>query len=378
MRYFIIAGDPSGDLHASNFVKELLILDKQAEINFVGGSKIANILNKSPLIPLERTAFMGFVDVLKNLKTILENFRIVKHHLLSNSYDVVILVDYPGFNLKMAKWCKMHNIKTYYYISPTVWAWKEKRVQTIIQCVDKLFTILPFETEFYKKYHYDVEFVGHPLLDVINKDTVTITREEFLKKYQLPDKKFIAVLPGSREQELKYILPEMIKVSKHFKDYYFVIAGISRIHKSLYKPYINENVGVIYDNTYSILKFSEAGIIKSGTSTMEAALFGLPQVVCYKGGQISYWIAKMLVKNIRYISMVNLIMEKEIVKELIQNELNEKNLKLELEKLLFDKQNNLAIKHNYSLMLEKLGGPGASKRLAQKIFYSLNEKKFEK
>lgn len=373
MRYFVIAGDPSGDLHSANFLRELLILDKAAEVDFVGGKNMSAVLNKNPLIPIERTAFMGFVDVLKNIRTILENFRVVKNHLLKNCYDVVILVDYPGFNLKMAKWCKQQGMKVYYYISPTVWAWKESRVNTIIHYVDKMFTIIPFETEFYKKYNYTVEFVGHPLLDEINENTVKISRDEFLRKYQLPDKQFIAVLPGSRWQEVNSILPVMVSVAKHFRDYHFLIAGISRFSKEIYEKYLSENVSVIYDDTYSVLHFSDAGIIKSGTSTMEAALFGLPQVVCYRGGQISYWIARMLVRNIRYISMVNLIMQKEVVKELIQNEFNTKNLIKEVEKLL-DKANAERIKHDYCLMREKLGGAGASKRLAEKIFSSLNAK----
>lgn len=367
MKYFVIAGDPSGDLHAANFIKELLKLDISAEINFVGGKNMSDVLKKEPLIPIERTAFMGFVDVLKNLKTILENFRIVKQHLLKNRYDVVILVDYPGFNLKMAKWCRQHNFKVFYYISPTVWAWKEGRVHTIIQSVDKLFTIIPFETEFYKKYNYDVEFVGHPLLDVVNENAV-MSRENFLMKYNLPDKKFIAVLPGSRMQELKNILPVMMSVSKYFRDYHFVIAGISRFPTDIYERYVSENVSVVYDDTYSVLRHSETGIIKSGTSTMEAALFGLPQVVCYKGGELSYRIARLLVRNIKYICMVNLIMEREVVKELIQNDFNEKNLKTELEKLLTDKEYTDKIKSEYVQMKEKLGGAGASKRLAEKIY----------
>lgn len=373
MKYFIIAGDPSGDLHSSHFIRELLKLDTNAEIDFVGGQKMAEVLNKSPLIPLERTAFMGFVDVLKNIKTILENFRIVKQHLLKHSYDVIIFVDYPGFNLKMAKWCKQQKMKVYYYISPTVWAWKESRVHQIIQYVDKLFTIIPFETEFYKKYNYDVEFVGHPLLDSINGNTVKLTREELIQKYHLPNKPFIAVLPGSRLQEIQSILPQVQKVFHHFPEHHFLIAGISRFSKDTYEKYLSDNSSVIYDDTYAIMKFSDAGIIKSGTSTMEAALMNLPQVVVYKGGNVSYWIARLLVRNIKYISIVNLIMQKEVVKELIQYDLNVKNLKLELEKILFDKENIYRIKSEYSAMREKLGGAGASKRLAEKIYYSLKK-----
>ncbi len=373
MRYFIIAGEPSGDLHSSNLAKELLKIDTQAHIDFVGGKNISKILEKEPIIPIEKTAFMGFMDVIKNIRTILQNFKIIKQHLLSNHYDVVILVDYPGFNLKMAKWCKEHQMKVYYYISPTVWAWKESRVNTIIKYVDKLFSIIPFEVDFYKKYNYHVDFIGHPLLDIINENTINISREEFIKKYKLPDKKFIAILPGSRLQEIKTILPVMTKVTKYFKEYHFLIAGLSHLPKHIYEQYFNDNISLIHDDTYAILHFSEAGIIKSGTSTMEAALFNLPQIVCYKGGYVSYYIAKMLVRNIQYISMVNLIMQREIVKELIQSDFNEKNLKIELEKILFDKNNINRIKQDYQQMKEKLGGAGASKKLAEKIFYSLKE-----
>jgi len=371
MRYFIIAGDPSGDLHGSNFIRELLKLDTSAEIDYVGGKNIEKVLHKKPLIPLDRTAFMGFIDVLKNIRTILNNFKIVKNHLLKHRYDVVLLIDYPGFNLKMAKWCKEHNYKVYYYISPTVWAWKESRVHTIINYVDKLFCILPFEKDFYKKYNYEVEFVGHPLLDIINENTVSYSRNEFIQRYHLPDKKFIAILPGSRQQEIQAILPIMTSICSYFKDYHFLIAGISRFPKELYTPFLKENSSIIYDDTYAILRFSEAGIIKSGTSTMEAALFNVPQVVCYRGGQLSYLIARLLVRNIQYISMVNLIMGKEVVKELIQNDFNEKNLRKELDKLLNDTSYRNRILNDYQIMRETLGGAGASKKLAEKIYYSL-------
>lgn len=373
MKYFIIAGDPSGDLHGSNFVKELLKLDTNAIIDFVGGKHLSEVTGKQPIIPLERTAFMGFVDVLKHARTILQNFKIVHNHLLNNSYDVIILVDYPGFNLKIAKWCKLHNMKVYYYISPTVWAWKESRVKIITRYVDKLFCIFPFEVEFYKKHNYEVEFVGHPLLDVIQPNAERITRTEFIKKYHLPDKKFIAILPGSRVQEIKTMLPIMTKICKHFNDYHFLIAGLSNIPQNLYLPYLKDNISLIHDDTYNVLHFSQAGIIKSGTSTMEAAILNLPQVVCYKGGTLSYYIARMLVRNIQYISMVNLILQKEVVKELIQNDFNENNLKKELEKILYDKANILRIQQEYQVMKEKLGGSGASKKLAEKIYYSLNK-----
>ncbi len=373
MKYFVIAGDPSGDLHSSNFLRALLRIDKNASVDFVGGKKMADVLEKNPLIPLERTAFMGFIDVLKNLRLILQNFRIVKKHLLKNKYDVVILVDYPGFNLKMAKWCKQNKMKVYYYISPTVWAWKENRIHTIIQYVDKLFTIIPFETEFYRRYNYNVEFVGHPLLDIIHASKDSIQRDEFIQKYHLPNKKFIALLPGSRLQEIKSILPIMLSVTEYFKEYHFLIAGLSHFSKNIYDQYLSNNVSIIHDDTYSVLKFSDAGIIKSGTSTMEAALFNLPQVVCYKGGHLSYYIAKMLIRNIKYISMVNLIMEKEVVKELIQNEFNPKNLKTALEDILLDNENITRIKAEYKKLREKLGGSGASKKLAEKIYLSLNE-----
>jgi lipid-A-disaccharide synthase len=252
-----------------------------------------------------------------------------------------------------------------------VWAWKESRVHTIINYVDKLFCILPFEKDFYKKYNYEVEFVGHPLLDIINENTVSYSRDEFIQRYNLPDKKFIAILPGSRQQEIQAILPIMTSICSYFKDYHFLIAGISRFPKELYTPFLKENSSIIYDDTYAILRFSEAGIIKSGTSTMEAALFNVPQVVCYRGGQLSYLIARLLVRNIQYISMVNLIMGKEVVKELIQNDFNEKNLRKELDQLLNDTSYRNRILNDYQIMRKTLGGAGASKKLAEKIYYSL-------
>ncbi len=371
MKYFILAGDPSGDLHASNFVKELLHLDNTAEIDFVGGKHLQDVLHKEPIIPIEKTAFMGFADVLKNLPQILKNFKTVKKRLSENKYDVVILVDYPGFNLKMAKWCKEHGFKVYYYISPTVWAWKENRVHTIIKYVDKLFCIVPFEKDFYKKYNYEVEFIGNPLLDIINQDTKIESKDEFISQYNLPNKKFIAVLPGSRFDEINRFLPIMLSITKDFKDYHFLVAGVSRFSKEFYEKFKQENISFIYDNVYPILKYSEAGIIKSGTSTMEAALFNLPQMVCYKGGQLSYIIARMLVRNIKYICMVNLILDKPVVKEFIQNDFNYKNIKSELTNLLTDKNYRQQIQNDYALMVRQLGGAGASKRLAEKIFNSL-------
>jgi lipid-A-disaccharide synthase len=372
MKLFVIAGEPSGDLHASNVMKEILRRDSKTEFMFTGGQKMEQVCSAASVIPLQQMAFMGFVEVVKNLSTIRQNFKKVKQAILQFQPDALLLVDYPGFNLRMAKWASEKNIPVYYYISPTVWAWKEKRVEQIRQYVKKLLVILPFEEAFYAKHQLKVYFVGHPLLDAMEeKKSNMISKAAFLEKNQLSDTPIIAILPGSRIQEVKNMLEVMTGVKKQFPSYQFVIAGSENLPKELYLPAQKLSVQIIYNQTYELMHFAEAGIIKSGTSTLECALFELPQVVCYKTGNLSFSIAKKLV-NIKYISLVNLILDKPAVKELVQSDFTSENICNELTLLLtnesYRQQQITAYKNLYNL----LGGIGASDRAAELIYSDLN------
>lgn len=357
MNYYIIAGEASGDLHASNLIKELKVLDVNAEFRCWGGDLMKE--QGADLVKHYRElAFMGFTEVLMNLRTILSNIDFCKKDILQHKPDVLILVDYPGFNLRIAEFAKSIGIKVFYYISPQIWAWKQSRVHKIKRVVDKMFVILPFEKEFYQRFDCNVDFVGHPLLDAVenySKQPSTLSIQA--------DKKIIALLPGSRKQEIATILPIMLSMQKYYDNYLFVIAGAPSQSKEFYQTFIsNSNVEIVYNQTYQLLQKAEVALVTSGTATLETALFGVPEVVCYKGGAISYAIAKQLVK-VKYISLVNLIMDKEIVKELIQSELNETNLKIELDKLLNSGTRNKLLA-DYAELIEKLGGSGASKKTA--------------
>lgn len=358
MKYYIIAGEASGDLHASNLMKELRVLDSNADFRCWGGDLMKQqgaVLAKH----YRDLAFMGFLEVVMNLKTILKNINFCKQDILFFSPDILILVDYPGFNLRIASFAKQHGVKVFYYISPQVWAWKQSRVHSIKKIVDKMFVILPFEKEFYQGFNYEVDFVGHPLLDAV----------EYYKQRNSPlsiqtEKPIIALLPGSRKQEIKTILPIMLSMVKKHPNYTFVIAGAPSQEKTFYTQFIgSEDVKIVFNETYQLLNRASAAIVTSGTATLETALFNVPEVVCYKGNAISYTIARQLVK-IKYISLVNLIMDKEIVTELIQNELTEQNLHHEVGKLLNDK-NRAEILRNYAALKEKLGGAGASQKTAR-------------
>ncbi|HWY12519.1 MAG TPA: lipid-A-disaccharide synthase [Bacteroidia bacterium] len=370
MKYYIIAGEPSGDLHASNFMKELDLLDRSSNYKFLGGDLMQKVSGNKPTIHIGQMAFMGFVDVAKNLGKIKQNFKIVKQDILDYKPDVVILVDYPGFNLRMAKWAKENGFKVFYYISPTVWAWKENRVEIIKKYVDQMFVILPFEEPFYKKRNCHAKFVGHPLLDEIEERKKTLmSREEFLAKNNISSKPLIAVLPGSRKQELERMFDIMLQFKDQFKDYELVIGGTSNIPKQLYDRAIDKGFKVVYDQTYELMSYAKAGVIKSGTSTLEAALFELPEVVCYRAGALSLWIARQVVnKELKYISLVNLIMDREIVKELIQQDMTVKNISEELKKLLDDNNYRSRIINDYKELKTKLGGVGASKRIATAMY----------
>ncbi len=364
MKYYIIAGEASGDLHGSNLIKALKEKDSTAEIRFWGGDLMESAAGKSPVKHYKELAFMGFLEVAKNLGTILKNIKFCKEDIQKYQPDVLVLIDYPGFNLRIAEFAKNLGIKVIYYISPQLWAWKEGRVEKIKKHVDEMLVILPFEKDFYKKHQVDAHFVGHPLLDAIS-DLPDVEIENFKKEHHLNDKKIIALLPGSREQEVKKMLELMLSVRPFFTDYQFVIAGAPSLPKSFYQNYVDENVHFVSNKTYDLLRCSEAALVTSGTATLETALLNIPEVVCYKSSQISYEIGKRVVKNIKYISLVNLIMDREVVKELIQKDLNTKNLVAELQLILGE--NRSKILEDYELLREKLGGAGASNHAAEII-----------
>jgi lipid-A-disaccharide synthase len=309
---------------------------------------------------------MGFVEVLLNLWTIIRNISFCKKDILQFQPDVIILVDYPGFNLRIAEFAKKNSFKVVYYISPQVWAWKKSRVHTIKKVVDKMLVILPFEEDFFKKYDVKVDFVGHPLLDAINKDA-SCNKEEFIKKNLLPRKPIIALLPGSRKQEVKKMLQQMLKVVSHFDKFQFVVAGVDSISKEVYAEILkNSTANVVFNQTHDLLHFAEAALVTSGTATLETALLEVPEVVCYKGNWLSYEIAKRII-DVKFISLVNLIMDRLVVKELIQNDLNEKNLIYELSILIDDDATNKRLKYDYSELKNKLGLSGASANAAKII-----------
>jgi len=369
MKYYIIAGEASGDLHGANLMKALYKEDSSADIRFWGGDLMQNV--GGVLVKHYRDlAFVGFVEVLFHLKTILNNIKICKKDISDFQPDVIVFIDYPGFNLRIAKWAKTEGFKTHYYISPQIWAWKESRITEIKRDVDKMYVILPFEKDFYeKKHHYPVEFVGHPLIDAIHNHPV-MDSGVFRKENQLNDKPIIAILPGSRKQEITKMLSVMLSVVHDFPDYQFVIAGAPSQEFSFYEGFItNENIKFISNKTYDLLSNATAALVTSGTATLETALFKVPEVVCYKGSSISYQIAKRII-TLKYISLVNLIMDEEVVTELIQENCNTKRIREELKKILDTKyRQNLLEK--YEVLEEKLGGIGASEKTARLIVESL-------
>jgi lipid-A-disaccharide synthase len=371
MKYYIIAGEASGDLHGSNLMKAIYEEDPQAEIRFWGGDlmqKAGGTLVKH----YKQLAFMGFVEVVFNLKTILNNIKICKKDILEFQPDVLVFIDYPGFNMRIAKWAKALNYKTHYYISPQIWAWKENRITAIKHDVDKMFVILPFEKSFYEdKHHFPVDFVGHPLIDAIQNQP-PFDEAIFRKENKLGDKPIIAILPGSRQQEITKMLSVMLSVVNDFQDYEFVIAGAPSQDYEFYQQFIsNKNIKFVSNKTYDLLRSSTAALVTSGTATLETALFKVPEVVCYKGSSISYQIAKRII-TLKYISLVNLIMDEEVVTELIQAECNTKRIKEELKKLLEPNYREKLLK-NYDILEQKLGGVGASKKTAKLIVADLKQ-----
>lgn len=363
MKYYFIAGEASGDLQASYLIKELALTDNKADFRCFGGELMEQ--QGATLVKHYRElAFMGVEAVIMNIRTIFKNMAFCKEDILAYQPDVLILVDYPGFNMKIAKWAKENNIKVYYYISPKIWAWNQKRGFKIKAIVDKMFVILPFEKEFYKKFNYEVDFVGHPLLDSI-ADREKIGFDDFCKEHHLSEKPIIALLPGSRKQEISSMLSLMLSVVNKFPNYQFVIAGAPSQPLSFYQQFIDTDIALIENKTYDLLQHSSAALVVSGTATLETALFKVPQVVCYKMGWLFYNLAKLVIK-VKFISLVNLIMDKEIVKELIQNELNTTTLTNELNKIIISETRKPML-NNYEELHLKLGGIGASKRAAKLI-----------
>ncbi len=361
MKYYLIAGEASGDLHGANLMKAILKNDQQAEFRFWGGDKMQAV--GGTLVKHYRDlAFMGFVEVLMNLRTIRKNFAFCKKELLNFSPDVVVLIDYPGFNLRMAKFVHKKGMKVAFYISPTVWAWKQSRVYKVKKYVDRMMVILPFEKAFYARFDYQADFVGHPLLDELAEEK-PVAREDFLKLNGLPDKPIVAVLPGSRTQEIKKILPKMLVVAPQFSKYQFVIAGVRSVPEAVY---LQQKTTVVFDQTHALLRHADAALVASGTATLETAILGVPQVVCYEASPVSYFIARLLV-HIKFISLVNLILDKEVVKELIQHDFSEKNLLAELRILLQNSAKRERLLSEYALLSTKLGASGASENAAAVI-----------
>ncbi len=372
MKYYIIAGEASGDLHGSNLIHAIKEVDTKAEFRVWGGDKM-EAATGNLIMHYRKHAFMGLFPVLWNLRTIRKNFVLAEKDLRSYKPDALILIDYSGFNLRVAKMVRNPDLKIYYYISPQVWAWRKSRVNIIKSVVDKLFSILPFEKEFYKQFNFDVEYVGHPLLDEIRKFNSGnhLPKEEFYNLHKLSGKPIIALLPGSRNQEIRVQLPIMAMMSEKFRKHEFVIAAAPSIKEEMYEPYLRKyKLKLVRNQTYELLKFSEAALVTSGTATLEAALFKVPQVVCYKAGAISYFIVKNLV-NVRYISIVNLIMDDSVIKELIQNEMNPENIENELSLLLNDRSYRGNMIQKYDDLVKELGGAGASDRAAKGIINDL-------
>jgi len=364
MKYYIIAGEASGDLHASNLMKELKLLDPEAQFRCWGGD-LMQAAGGELVKHYSSLAFMGFTEVLLNLRTILGNLKFCKEDISAFKPDVMILVDYPGFNLRMAKFAHHAGFKVFYYISPQVWAWKQSRVHSIRKYVDKMFVILPFEKEYYAGFGVKVDFVGHPLHDAIAGDTATSSEGGFRIRNRIGEQALIAMLPGSRKQEIERVLPIMLSIVPDYKKYQFIIAGVSSVGQGFYEKFLEGNKAhIIFDETRELLRNSEAALVTSGTATLETAMIGIPQVVCYKGGQLSYLIARQLIK-VPFISLVNLIAGRQVVEELIQKKLNRKTLGQALARILPGQAERTRILADYKELNKQLGSEKASQKAAR-------------
>lgn len=369
MKYYIISGEASGDLHGSNLIKQLRLLDANAEVRCWGGD-LMEAAGGRLVKHYSDLAFMGFAEVIKNLPTIFKNIAFCKQDILGFNPDVLVLIDYPGFNLRIAQWAKQQGLKVIYYISPQVWAWKASRVKKMKQCIDKMLVILPFEKTYFKNiWQWDVEYVGHPLVEVIANYELGIRNYDL--QSTTSNKPIIALLPGSRKQEISKKLPVMLAVAKHFPNYQFVIAEAPGVSESFYQTFYQQaslNISTEKNNTYHLLSTATAALVTSGTATLETALFNVPEVVCYKSSTISYQIGKRLIK-IKFISLVNLIMDKLVVKELIQDKMTVENLIIALNDLLFNEQRKIQIAKDYADLKNLLSQGGNASQKAAKLIY---------
>lgn len=373
MKYYIIAGEASGDLHASNLMKAIKERDPEADFRCWGGD-LMEAAGGDIVKHYKELAFMGFLEVVTHLNTILRNLKICQVDILLYEPDAVILVDYPGFNLRMAKFAKEQGFKVIYYISPQIWAWKKKRIKKIKQYVDEMMVILPFEEPFYAKNGMKVHYVGHPLLDAVSKDLHDSEEVRMFRQQQgLDDRDIIALLPGSRKQEITAILPQMLEMVPLFPQYQFVVSVVDWQPASLYEKYLKKYpVKTVKGSAYPLLASAKAAIVASGTATLETAMIGTPEVVCYAGNELSYLIAKQLVTGIKYISLVNLIMDKKVVTELIQHDYNARQLQAELRQITEDEAHIAAMKEDYRQLYTLLGDGSASAKAADVVLAALN------
>jgi len=369
-KYYIIVGEASGDLHGSNLMKELKMADRDAEFRFFGGDLMQQV-GGTLMKHYSEMAFMGFINVLLNIRTIKRNLEFCKKDVLAFKPDALILIDYPGFNLRIAEFAKKYNLRVFYYISPKVWAWKKYRVKKIKAFVDEMVTIFPFETEFYKKYDFDVHYVGNPLLDSISAfRKKALPKDEFFKINDLDERPLVALLAGSRVQEIKRMLPFMVKIAGQFPNFQFVVAGVKIIDGELYNTYLKDSgVKLIFDQTYDLLNSSHTALVSSGTAALETALFNVPQTVIYKveGGWVTDFIFRNFIFKMAGVSLPNIIMNREIVREFIQMKMTFKNVKAEMERLLFTEKYRGKIFADYNRLKKLMGEPGCSKRAAEQM-----------
>ena len=372
MKYYISAGEASGDLHGSNLMKALQLQDVNAVFRFWGGDLMQQV-GGTLIKHYKELAFMGFIEVIMNLRTITKNLSLCKQDIEAYNPDVIIFIDYPGFNLRIAKWAKTKGFKTHYYISPQIWAWKENRITAIKRDIDKMYVILPFEKSFYEdKHKFPVEFVGHPLIDAIS-NRVQVDEYEFRAQHELSNKPIIALLPGSRKQEIIKMMPTFLEVINRFPQYKFIVAAAPGIDFDWYQQFLKDQpVLLVQDQTYALLKNSFAAIVTSGTATLETALFSVPQMVCYRSSFLSFQIAKRII-TLPFISLVNLIMDKEVVSEILQNDFTVKRIEQEL-KLITESEKRTQLLEDYKLLHQKLYAGGASTKTAVAMVEFLQKK----